>query len=61
MLTDSEKRKKKLIKYLADYIDHEEQKCASDGEYWSEALLEEWIEQGIDAFESIEDMEVFVV
>ena len=53
--------KKALIKYLADYIEHER-----IGEGWMEAIgewinfLPQWIAEGIEAFESIHDVEVCV-
>lgn len=65
MATDSEKRKKKLAGYLADYIEQEveewEQANTDEGVCTiTEMELKDWIVEGIDAFESVEDMEVIV-
>lgn len=66
MATDSEKRKKKLVKYLADYIEQEveewEQANTDEGVCTiTEMELKDWIAEGIDAFESVEDVSIFVM
>lgn len=57
-MTDNEKRKKKLINYLADYIEHE---IYEKSRFVTELDLQMLLNEGIDAFESVENMEVFVV
>lgn len=64
MVTDSEKRKKKLVKYLADYIEQEmdgfEQGFGNDDIEIDSSLLADWLIYGIDAFESTKDVKLII-
>ena len=51
---------KLLAKYLAEYIDCEVYKINCGLLPENIETLEDWIEQGIDAFESVHDKSVFL-
>lgn len=57
--------KKKLAKYLAEYVEQEidafEQGFGNDDIEIDSSLLTDWLIYGIEAFESIEDVEILVV
>jgi hypothetical protein len=63
---ENEMDKKDLIKYLADYIEQEHREFfegfpgADPAEFDSEQLYD-WIENGIDAFESIHNKSIFIM
>ena len=52
---------KPLAQYLADYLETETRRCADDGEYWSQAQLQEWLEQALDAYESTENVVIQII
>ena len=56
--TKPERDKQALIEYLAEYIRTEYDRAI--GNYFCQDYFNEWTEEGIDAFESIHDVEVCV-
>jgi len=55
------KTKKDLAKYLADYVEHERDRLHEAGLPFSVDCYEIIIEQGLEAFESTEQVQVKII